>query len=86
MIDVVQDIAEVIELGNGKKLTASQFLQHFLFTPETQHSYVYKLRWGRTPPLYLCTVLMRNPNFLVLDEPTNDLRYCDAECAGRVFA
>ena len=73
VIDVVQDIAEVIELGNGKKLTASQFLQHFLFTPETQHSYVYKLSGGEHRRLYLCTVLMRNPNFLVLDEPTNDL-------------
>ena len=70
---LVQDIAEVIELGNGKKLTASQFLQHFLFTPETQHSYVYKLSGGERRRLYLCTVLMRNPNFLVLDEPTNDL-------------
>ena len=73
VIDVVKDIAEVIELGNGKKLTASQFLQHFLFTPETQHSYVYKLSGGERRRLYLCTVLMRNPNFLVLDEPTNDL-------------
>lgn len=73
VIDIVQDIAEVIELGNGKKLTASQFLQHFLFTPETQHSYVYKLSGGERRRLYLCTVLMRNPNFLVLDEPTNDL-------------
>jgi ATP-binding cassette subfamily F protein uup len=73
VIDVVQDIAEVIELGNGKQLTASQFLQHFLFTPETQHSYVYKLSGGERRRLYLCTVLMRNPNFLVLDEPTNDL-------------
>ncbi len=73
VIDVVQDIAEVIELGNGKKLTASQFLQHFLFTPETQHSYVYKLSGGERRRLYLCTILMRNPNFLVLDEPTNDL-------------
>lgn len=73
VIDVIQDIAEVIELGNGKKLTASQFLQHFLFTPETQHSYVYKLSGGERRRLYLCTVLMRNPNFLVLDEPTNDL-------------
>ena len=62
-----------IELGNGKKLTASQFLQHFLFTPETQHSYVYKLSGGERRRLYLCTILMRNPNFLVLDEPTNDL-------------
>lgn len=73
VIDVVQDIAEVIELGNGKRLTASQFLQHFLFTPETQHSYVYKLSGGERRRLYLCTILMRNPNFLVLDEPTNDL-------------
>ncbi len=73
VIDVVTDIAEVIELGNGKRLTASQFLQHFLFTPETQHSYVYKLSGGERRRLYLCTVLMRNPNFLVLDEPTNDL-------------
>ncbi|WP_321424099.1 ribosomal protection-like ABC-F family protein [uncultured Bacteroides sp.] len=73
VIDVVQDIAEVIELGDGKKLTASQFLLHFLFTPETQHSYVYKLSGGEKRRLYLCTVLMRNPNFLVLDEPTNDL-------------
>ena len=73
VINVVQDIAEVIELGNGKRLTASQFLQHFLFTPETQHSYVYKLSGGERRRLYLCTVLMRNPNFLVLDEPTNDL-------------
>lgn len=73
VIDVITDIAKVIELGNGKRLTASQFLQHFLFTPETQHSYVYKLSGGERRRLYLCTVLMRNPNFLVLDEPTNDL-------------
>ena len=73
VIDVITDIAEVIELGNGKRLTASQFLQHFLFTPETQHSYVYKLSGGERRRLYLCTVLMRNPNFLVLDKPTNDL-------------
>ena len=73
VIDVITDIAEVIELGNGKRLTASQFLQHFLFAPETQHSYVYKLSGGERRRLYLCTVLMRNPNFLVLDEPTNDL-------------
>ena len=73
VIDVITDIAEVIELGNGKRLTASQFLQHFLFTPETQHSYVYKLSGGERRRLYLCTVLMKNPNFLVLDEPTNDL-------------
>lgn len=73
VIDVITAIAEVIELGNGKRLTASQFLQHFLFTPETQHSYVYKLSGGEKRRLYLCTVLMKNPNFLVLDEPTNDL-------------
>lgn len=73
VIDVVQDIAEVVQLGNGKQLSASQFLQHFLFTPETQHSYVYKLSGGERRRLYLCTVLMRNPNFLILDEPTNDL-------------
>ena len=73
VIDVIQDIAEVIELGGGRKLTASQFLQHFLFTPEQQHNYVYKLSGGEKRRLYLCTVLMRNPNFLVLDEPTNDL-------------
>ena len=73
VIDVVRDIAEVIEPGNGKQLTASQLLQHFLFTPETQHSYVYKLSGGEKRRLYLCTVLMRNPNFLILDEPTNDL-------------
>ena len=73
VIDVITDIAEVVELGNGKRLTASQFLQYFLFTPETQHSYVYKLSGGERRRLYLCTILMRNPNFLVLDEPTNDL-------------
>ncbi len=73
VIDVVQNIAEVIRLGNDKTLTASQFLQHFLFTPEKQHSYVYKLSGGEKRRLYLCTVLIKNPNFLVLDEPTNDL-------------
>ena len=73
VIDVVREIAEVIDFGGGQRLTASQFLQHFLFTPETQHSYVYKLSGGERRRLYLCTVLMRNPNFLVLDEPTNDL-------------
>ena len=73
VIDVVREIAEVVELGNGQRLTASQFLQHFLFTPETQYNYVYKLSGGERRRLYLCTVLMRNPNFLVLDEPTNDL-------------
>ena len=86
VIDVVQDIAEVIELGNGKKLTASQFLQHFLFTPETQHSYVYKLSGGERRRLYLCTVLMRNPNFLVLYVPTDDSRYYYLECVGGIFA
>lgn len=73
VIDVVRDIAEVIDLGNNQKLTASQFLQHFLFTPETQYNYVAKLSGGERRRLYLCTVLMRNPNFLILDEPTNDL-------------
>jgi len=73
VIDVVRDVAEEISLGDGKKLSASQFLQHFLFTPETQHNYVHKLSGGEKRRLYLCTVLMRNPNFLVLDEPTNDL-------------
>jgi len=73
VIDVVQDIAEEVNLGNGKKISASQFLQHFLFTPETQYNYVYKLSGGERRRLHLCTVLMRNPNFLVLDEPTNDL-------------
>ncbi len=73
VIDVVQNIAEVIELGNGSRLTASQFLQHFLFSPEKQHSFVYKLSGGEKRRLYLCTVLITNPNFLVLDEPTNDL-------------
>ena len=72
VIDVVKDIAEVIPVA-GKMLTASQFLQHFLFTPEKQYSYVYKLSGGEKRRLYLCTVLMANPNFLVLDEPTNDL-------------
>lgn len=73
VIDVVQNIAEVIDLGNGNKLTASQFLQHFLFPPEKQHNFVYKLSGGERRRLYLCTVLIKNPNFLVLDEPTNDL-------------
>jgi len=73
VIDVVQQIAEVIDMGNGSKLTASQFLQHFLFAPEKQHNYVYKLSGGEKRRLYLCTVLITNPNFLVLDEPTNDL-------------
>ncbi|MDR0231440.1 MAG: ABC-F family ATP-binding cassette domain-containing protein [Dysgonamonadaceae bacterium] len=73
VIDVIQNIAEVIDLGGGKKLTASQFLQHFLFTPEKQHSFVHKLSGGEKRRLYLCTVLIKNPNFLILDEPTNDL-------------
>lgn len=73
VIDVVTDIAEYIDMGGGKHLSASQFLQYFLFTPEQQHDHVYKLSGGETRKLYLCTVLMRNPNFLVLDEPTNDL-------------
>lgn len=73
VIDVVTDIAEVIDQGDGKKLTASQFLQHFMFPPEKQHNYVYKLSGGEKRRLYLCTVLITNPNFLVLDEPTNDL-------------
>ena len=73
VIDVARDIAEVIPMAGGKQLTASQFLQHFLFPPEKQHSYVYKLSGGERRRLYLCTVLMRNPNFLILDEPTNDL-------------
>lgn len=73
VIDVVSDIAEYVDLGGGKHLSASQLLQHFLFTPEQQYNYVYKLSGGERRKLYLCTVLMRNPNFLVLDEPTNDL-------------
>ena len=73
VIDVITDIADYIDLGGGKHMTASQFLQFFLFTPEEQHNYVYKLSGGEKRKLYLCTVLMRNPNFLVLDEPTNDL-------------
>lgn len=73
VIDVIQNIAEVIDLGNGNRLTASQFLQHFLFPPEKQHNFVYKLSGGEKRRLYLCTVLITNPNFLVLDEPTNDL-------------
>ena len=73
VIDVIRDIAEYIDMGGGKHFTASQFLQYFLFTPEQQHNYVYKLSGGERRKLYLCTVLMKNPNFLVLDEPTNDL-------------
>lgn len=73
VIDVITDIAEYIDMGKGRHLSASQFLQYFLFTPEQQHNYVYKLSGGEKRKLYLCTVLMRQPNFLVLDEPTNDL-------------
>jgi len=73
VIDIITDIADYIDLGGKKHLTASQLLQHFLFTPEQQYNYVYKLSGGEKRKLYLCTVLMRNPNFLVLDEPTNDL-------------
>ena len=73
VIDVITDIADYIDIGGGKHMSASQFLQYFLFTPEQQHNYVYKLSGGEKRKLYLCTVLMKNPNFLVLDEPTNDL-------------
>lgn len=73
VIDVVTDIADHIRLGGGKTMSATQFLQYFLFSPEQQHSYVYKLSGGELRKLYLCTVLMQNPNFLILDEPTNDL-------------
>ena len=76
VIDVITDIADIadeIDLGGGRRMTASQFLQYFLFTPEQQHNFVYKLSGGERRKLYLCTILMRNPNFLVLDEPTNDL-------------
>lgn len=73
VIDIVRDIAEEVQLGNGKKMSTSQFLQHFLFAPETQQNYVNKLSGGEKRRLHLCTVLMKNPNFLVLDEPTNDL-------------
>lgn len=73
VIDVISEIADFIDYGGGKHITASQLLQHFLFTPEQQYDYVYKLSGGERRKLYLCTILMRNPNFLVLDEPTNDL-------------
>ena len=73
VIDVVRDIAEYVDLGDGRKMGVAQFLNYFLFTPDKQHSYVYKLSGGEKRRLYLCTVLMRSPNFLVLDEPTNDL-------------
>ena len=73
VIDIITDIADYIDLGGGRKMTASQFLNYFMFSPEQQHNYVYKLSGGERRKLYLCTVLMKNPNFLVLDEPTNDL-------------
>ena len=73
VIDVISNIADYIDIGGGNHMSASQFLQYFLFTPEQQHNYVYKISGGEKRKLYLCTVLMRNPNFLVLDEPTNDL-------------
>ena len=73
VIDIIKDIAEYIDLGGGRHMTASQFLQYFMFTAQQQQNYVYKLSGGEKRKLYLCTVLMRNPNFLVLDEPTNDL-------------
>ncbi len=73
VIDAVRDVAEYVDLGGGRKLSAMQLLQHFLFSPEQQHNYIYKLSGGERRRLYLCTVLMQNPNFLILDEPTNDL-------------
>lgn len=73
VIDIITDIADYIDLGGGRKMTASQFLNYFMFSPEQQHNFVYKLSGGERRKLYLCTVLMKNPNFLVLDEPTNDL-------------
>ena len=73
VIDIITDIADYIDLGGGRRMTASQFLQYFMFSPDEQHNYVYKLSGGERRKLYLCTVLMKNPNFLVLDEPTNDL-------------
>jgi len=73
VIDVIKDIADYIDLGNGQRLTAMQLLQHFLFSPEKQYTYVYKLSGGEKRRLFLCTVLMHNPNFFILDEPTNDL-------------
>lgn len=73
VIDAVRDIAEYVDMGGGEKLSAGQFLQHFLFPPEEQYSYIYKLSGGERRRLYLCTVLMKSPNFLILDEPTNDL-------------
>ncbi len=85
VIDVVKDIAEYIDMGGGKHFSASQFLQYFLFTPEQQHNYVYKLSGGERRKLYLCTVLMKNPNFLVLDEPTNDLEWRDQGFPGQLY-
>jgi len=73
VIDVVQCIAEYVEFVDGRRLSVSQFLNYFLFTPDKQHNFVYKLSGGEKRRLYLCSVLMKNPNFLVLDEPTNDL-------------
>lgn len=73
VIEVITDVADYISYGQGKQMTASQFLQHFMFTPEQMHNYVYKLSGGERRKLYLCKVLMQNPNFLILDEPTNDL-------------
>jgi ATP-binding cassette subfamily F protein uup len=73
VIDVITDIADNIDLGGGRHLTAAQFLEYFLFSPQEQHDYVYKLSGGQRRKLYLCSILMKNPNFLVLDEPTNDL-------------
>ncbi len=73
VIDIITDIADYINFGGGQKMSASQFLQYFLFTPDQQHNFVYKLSGGEKRKLYLCTVLMKNPNFLILDEPTNDL-------------
>ena len=73
VIDIITDLADYIDLGGGRKMTASQFLNYFMFSPEQQHNFVYKLSGGERRKLYLCTVLMKNPNFLVLDEPTNDL-------------
>ena len=73
VIDAIRKVAEYVDLGGGRHLTAMQFLQHFMFTPEQQQNYIYKLSGGEQRRLYLCQVLMQNPNFLVLDEPTNDL-------------
>ena len=82
---MVRDIAEYIDMGGGKHFSASQFLQYFLFTPEQQHNYVYKLSGGERRKLYLCTVLMKNPNFLVLDEPTNDLDIVTLQILRSIF-